>query len=121
MSRQQSVGIKRSKENFEFGTFYEIKEKGTQEKLVAIDTKIPAKINLAKLIKTRMIIAANSGGGKSYLMRKLMELFFGQVQQIVIDPEGEFSSLREKFGFILATAERDEDGELLGDIEIGRA
>ena len=47
----------------------------------------------------------------------LMELFFGYVQQIIIDPEGEFSSLREKFGFVLATAERDDDGKLMGDIE----
>jgi uncharacterized protein len=50
-------------------------------------------------------------------MRRLMEQFFGYIQQIVIDPEGEFASLREKFAFVLASAERDDDGKLVGDIE----
>lgn len=76
-----------------------------------------AKIDLPKLIKTRMIIEASSGGGKSWLMRKLMEMVFGYVQQIVFDPEGEFASLREKYAFILASAERDEEGKLVGDVE----
>ena len=98
------AGFKRPKQNFDFGKY--------------VDNGSPATINLPKLIKTRMVIEASSGGGKSYLMRKLMELFFGYVQQIVIDPEGEFASLREQFGFVLATADRNnETGELLGDIE----
>lgn len=57
--------------------------------------------DLAVLMKTRLLITANSGGGKSYLLRLLAELLFPYVQVIIIDPEGEFESLREKFPFIL--------------------
>ena len=42
-------------------------------------------LNLEKLIATRLLIQANSGGGKSYLIRRLLEKSHGQVQQIVID------------------------------------
>lgn len=63
--------------------------------------RIPLPINLQKFLRTRAIIHANSGGGKSWLVRKLNETFFGHVQQIILDPEGEYSSLREKFGYVL--------------------
>ena len=58
-------------------------------------------INLNKLIATRMLINANSGGGKSWLLRLIAEQAFGHVQVIILDPEGEFASLREKFDFLL--------------------
>lgn len=51
------------------------------------------------LLLTRMLITANSGGGKSYLTRVLLELLRPKVQEIVIDAEDEFSSLREKYDF----------------------
>lgn len=57
--------------------------------------------DLDTLIVTRLLIQANSGAGKSYLLRKLMEELFGHIQVIAIDPEGEFATLREKFGFVL--------------------
>jgi hypothetical protein len=53
------------------------------------------------LLSTRLLIQANSGAGKSYLLRKLMEEMFGHVQVIAIDPEGEFATLREKFDYVL--------------------
>src|SRR3982074_607486 len=53
------------------------------------------------LLTTRALIQANSGGGKSYLLRRLCEQLFGKVQVIVIDPEGEFATLREKSGYVL--------------------
>lgn len=59
-------------------------------------------IDVPRLIETRMLIEANSGGGKSYLIRKILEETHGKVQQIVLDMEGEFSTLREKFDYILA-------------------
>jgi hypothetical protein len=59
-------------------------------------------IDLPTLIDTRLLIQANSGGGKSWLIRRLLEQSHGKVQQIVIDLEGEFSTLREKFDYILA-------------------
>ncbi len=59
-------------------------------------------IDLPKLIDSRLLVQANSGGGKSWLLRRLLEQSHGKVQQIVIDLEGEFSTLREKFDYILA-------------------
>lgn len=53
------------------------------------------------LLASRLLITADSGGGKSWLARVLFEQTFGKVQQIIIDPEGEFASLREKFPFVL--------------------
>lgn len=62
----------------------------------------PLKIALPKLLETRALVQANSGGGKSYLLRRLLEQTAPHVQQLVIDPEGEFATLREKFDFIIA-------------------
>ncbi len=58
--------------------------------------------DIARLLRTRLLIQANSGGGKSYLLRRILEQTHGQVQQIIIDPEGEFSTLRERFDYVLA-------------------
>lgn len=58
-------------------------------------------IDLQKLLDTRLLIQAGSGGGKSYLLRKLIESIGKNVQQIILDPEGEFVTLREKFDFVL--------------------
>ena len=49
-------------------------------------------LDLVTLLTTRLLITANSGGGKSYLIRRLAEVLFGLVQVIIIDPEGEFST-----------------------------
>jgi len=54
-----------------------------------------------------MLLQANSGGGKSYALRKFLEITHGKVQQIVLDLEGEFASLREKFDYILVGKEGD--------------
>lgn len=59
-------------------------------------------IDLAKLIDSRLLVQANSGGGKSWLLRRLLEQSHGKVQQIVLDLEGEFGTLREKYDYILA-------------------
>ena len=57
-------------------------------------------IDVSRLIETRMLIQSNSGGGKSRTIRRILEQTYGHVQQIVIDIEGEFSTLREKFDYI---------------------
>lgn len=68
--------------------------------------KIPLNSDLSfdtvKLLESRAVFLANSGGGKSYAIRKFAEGACEQVQTIIIDPEGEFSSLREKYDFILS-------------------
>ena len=58
-------------------------------------------IDLDILIRTRLLIQANSGGGKSFLLRRIAERSFGKIQTIIVDPEGEFASLREKYGYVL--------------------
>lgn len=64
-------------------------------------------INLEKLLDTRLLIQAGSGGGKSYAVRKTIESVGNRVQQIIIDPEGEFVTLREKFDFVLIGKDGD--------------
>lgn len=59
------------------------------------------RMDLDVLLRTRLLIQANSGKGKSWLLRRLAEQLFGKVQVIIIDPEGEFATLREKFDFVL--------------------
>lgn len=65
-------------------------------------------IDLPKLIESRLLVQANSGGGKSWLLRRILEQSHGKVQQIIIDPEGEFSTLREKYDYIYV----GKDGDL---------
>lgn len=64
-------------------------------------------IDLPKLIEGGMVILANSGGGKSYAIRRIAEQAVKNVQVIILDPEGEFASLRTKFDFILAGKDAD--------------
>lgn len=56
-------------------------------------------IDLDKLVESRMLVQANSGGGKSWAIRRIIEQSFGHVQIIVIDPEGEFGNMRAEFDF----------------------
>lgn len=58
-------------------------------------------IDLSVGIETRFLIQANSGGGKSYAIRRLLEATAGKVQQIVLDLEGEFATLRERYDFVV--------------------
>jgi len=64
-------------------------------------------INIPKLIQSRMAILANSGGGKSWAVRRLVEQAADNVQVIILDPEGEFASLREKHDFVLCGKDQD--------------
>ena len=59
------------------------------------------KADLDVILRSNMLVQANSGGGKSWSLRRMIEQSFGIVPQIVIDPEGEFSTLRQKFDFVL--------------------
>ncbi len=59
------------------------------------------KIDLLKLIDSKLLVQANSGGGKSWAIRRIVEEAFGKVQIIMIDTEGEFSNLRKENDFIL--------------------
>lgn len=58
------------------------------------------KMDLDKLIESRLLVQANSGGGKSWAIRRIIEQSFGKKQIIVLDPEGEFGNLRSKYDFV---------------------
>jgi len=64
-------------------------------------------INLPTFIDSRALICANSGGGKSYAVRKILEESSEKVMAIVLDVEGEFRTLREKHDFLLIGDEGD--------------
>jgi len=55
--------------------------------------------DLPTLVDTRLLIQANSGGGKSWLLRLIAER--ANIQTIVLDNEGEFASLREAVDMLL--------------------
>lgn len=63
-------------------------------------------LDLPALVDTRLLIQANSGGGKSWLLRLIAER--AGIQTIVLDNEGEFASLREAVDMLLVGA----NGEL---------
>lgn len=59
------------------------------------------KLDVYKLLDTRCLVAGNSGAGKSWLLRLMAEQLIPVVPTIVIDPESEFVTLREKFDVVL--------------------
>lgn len=65
-------------------------------------------LNLGSLIGSHAIAVANSGGGKSGLIRKLLEVTHGQVQHIVLDVEDDFYTLRERFDYLVAGGENGD-------------
>jgi len=66
----------------------------------------PAMMDVEELLATRLLVQGNSGSGKSHLLRRILEQSAPYVQQVVIDPEGDFASLSEKFGHVVLDAER---------------
>lgn len=63
----------------------------------------PLGIDVERLLETRALLTASSGWGKSWALRRLIEQTHGRgAMQLVIDPEGEFASLRERFDFVIA-------------------
>src|SRR5687768_11408921 len=64
-----------------------------------------ATLDLEELLATRLLVQGNSGSGKSHLLRRLLEQSAPWVQQTIIDPEGDFVALAERFGHLLIDAE----------------
>ncbi len=70
----------------------------------------PVTIDLEELLATRLLVQGNSGSGKSHLLRRILEQSAGRVQQIVIDPEGDYVALSERYGhFVLDAAECEHE------------
>ncbi len=70
------------------------------------DAHAPVALDVARLVDTRLLVQANSGGGKSWLLRLIAER--AGIQTIVLDPEGEFASLREKLDMVLVGGDKAE-------------
>ncbi len=66
----------------------------------------PALLDLEELLATRLLVQGNSGSGKSHLLRRLLEQSAPHVQQVVVDPEGDFASLADRFGHVVIDADR---------------
>ena len=64
-----------------------------------------AAMDLEELLATRLLVQGNSGSGKSHLLRRLLEQSAPWVQQAIIDPEGDFVTLAERFGHLVIEAE----------------
>jgi len=64
-----------------------------------------ATLDLEELLSTRLLVQGNSGSGKSHLLRRLLEQSAPWVQQVVVDPEGDFVTLAERHGHLVIDAE----------------
>ncbi len=85
---------------------------------VAIDMGVAqggaeARLDLEELLATRLLVQGNSGSGKSHLLRRLLEQSAPWVQQCIVDPEGDFVTLADKYGHLVVDASRSE-AELTG-------
>src|SRR5687767_14444505 len=79
----------------------------------ALSDGTSAMLDIEELLATRLLVQGNSGSGKSHLLRRLLEQSAPWVQQVVIDPEGDFVTLADKFGHVVVDGERTE-AELSG-------
>ncbi len=61
----------------------------------------PVSVDVEELLATRLLVQGNSGSGKSHLLRRLLEQSAGMVQQVIIDPEGDFVSLADHFDHVV--------------------
>jgi len=68
-----------------------------------------ANMDLEELLATRLLVQGNSGSGKSHLLRRLLEQSAPWVQQCVIDPEGDFVTLSDRYGHLVVDAARTEN------------
>ena len=64
----------------------------------------PVPVDIEELLATRLLVQGNSGSGKSHLLRRLLEESAPLVQQVIIDPEGDFVTLAEPFGHVVIDA-----------------
>lgn len=79
-------------------------------------SKIAVTLHLEELLATRLLVQGNSGSGKSHLLRRLIEQSAQYVQQIIIDPEGDYVQLADRYGHVVIAA---QDYSVKGMEEIG--
>lgn len=74
------------------------------------------KVDAMVLADTRALFTASSGMGKSWILRLIAENVASSLQTILIDPEGEYPTLREKLDLLIVS----ENGDLRPDIRSAR-
>jgi hypothetical protein len=79
-------------------------------------SKIAVTLHLEELLATRLLVQGNSGSGKSHLLRRLIEQSAPYVQQVIIDPEGDYVQLADRYGHVVIAA---QDYSVKGMEEIG--
>lgn len=79
-------------------------------------SKIAVTLHLEELLATRLLVQGNSGSGKSHLLRRLIEQSAPYVQQVIIDPEGDYVQLADRYGHVVIAA---QDYSAKGIEEIG--
>lgn len=72
-------------------------------------------IDLFRLIESRMLIQANSGGGKSWAIRKIVEQIGNSVPVILFDPEDEFGDLQSGFEYFKNVYADEDQGPVIVD------
>ena len=65
-------------------------------------------LDLQRLLDTRMLVTGASGSGKSWLLRLIAEQAATQVPVLILDPEGEYGTLREQLDLVLV----GDDGDI---------
>ncbi len=73
-----------------------------------------------ELSNSRAIIQASSGGGKSFLLRLIVEKVAERMPVIVIDPEGEFHTVREVCSMVLVGPSGDLRADVASAAKVGR-
>ncbi|MEO3472053.1 ATP-binding protein [Roseomonas sp. CAU 1739] len=79
-----------------------------------------ARIDLEELLSTRLLVQGNSGSGKSHLLRRLLEQSAPWVQQVVIDPEGDFVTLADRHGHMVIDAADHSEAALHRNADLVR-
>jgi hypothetical protein len=72
----------------------------------------PAVMDLEELLATRLLVQGNSGSGKSHLLRRLLEGSAPWVQQVIVDPEGDFVTLSDRYGHVVVDGGAHSENEL---------
>ncbi|WP_432770295.1 MAG: ATP-binding protein [Sphingopyxis sp.] len=70
------------------------------------------RIDVQELLATRLLVQGNSGSGKSHLLRRLLEQSAGMVQQVIIDPEGDFVTLADAYAHVVINAGDYDEREI---------
>lgn len=62
----------------------------------------PFYIDVKRIVEGKQVVQSSSGGGKSMTLRTMLEATHGILPHIILDKDGEYSTLRERHDYILA-------------------